>query len=123
MFQYNLLDNECSDIFDLAQEKAVGCLIGGPLKRGYLSGQFEKPNDLPLDDNYWKWNLNYSRPKVEETLCKASKLKQQAGSARELRKKALHHIFKHPAATVAIVGHRTEEEVTDNAKAIGEIFA
>ena len=123
MLQYNLLDQECAKIFDIAGERGVGMLIGGPFKRGYLSGQFEKTEDLPLADNYWEWNLRYTREKVENVLSKVTKLKMEAGGARELRKKALHHILRHPSATCAVVGHRTMEEITDNATVVDEIFA
>ncbi len=53
MFQYNLLDEECESIFDLAHDYGIGCLIGGPFKRGYLTGRFDKTEDLPLEDHYW----------------------------------------------------------------------
>jgi myo-inositol catabolism protein IolS len=122
MLQYNLLDQECADIFDLASARGVGVLIGGPFKRGYLSGRFDKAEDLPEEDDYWKWNLQYTRSKVEAILARAASLKEEAGGARELRMKALSLILRHPSAASAIVGHRTLEEVADNVQAIDEIF-
>ncbi len=122
MLQYNLLDEACVDVFDAAATLGVGVLVGGPFKRGYLSGQFEKFEDLPLEDNYWAWNLRYTREKVEELLIAATQLKNQAGGAHELRKMALHHIIRHQGASSAIVGHRTEGEITENAKLIDQIF-
>ena len=122
MLQYNLLDEECVEVFDTAASLGVGVLVGGPFKRGYLSGQFEKTEDLPLEDNYWAWNLRYARKKVEELLIAATQLKIQAGGAHELRKMALHHILQHQGANCAIVGHRTEVEITENAKLIDQIF-
>lgn len=122
MLQYNLLDEECGEIFEMAADRGVGILVGGPFKRGYLSGAFEKPDDLPSGDNYWSWNLRYTRGKVETVLAKAVKLKNEAGGARELRKHALHHILRNASAASAIVGHRSREEVTENVKAIDDIF-
>ena len=122
MLQYNLLDQECEGIFDLASERGVGMLVGGPLKRGYLSGRFDSVSDLPLEDNYWEWNLRYSRAKVEGILSRVAKLKQEAGGACELRQRAFHHILRHPGATCAIVGHRTQQEIDDNLRAIHEIL-
>lgn len=122
MVQYNLLDQECSEVFDAAAERRVGMLVGGPFKRGYLSGRFEKCDDLPIEDNYWSWNLRYNKKKVEELLAKAKKLKQEAGGSRELRRKALHHILRHVGASCAVVGHRSRQEVTENALAIDEMF-
>lgn len=121
MLQYNLLDEECGEIFAIAADHGVGILVGGPFKRGYLSGDFEKPDDLPLGDNYWSWNLRYTKEKVETVLAKAVELKKEAGGARELRKWALQHILRHASVASAIVGHRSKEEVTENVKAIDEI--
>lgn len=123
MYQYNMLDEECADIMSLAEDQGVGCLIGGPFKRGYLSGTFDKAEDLPLDDHYWKWNLDHCRDKVRETLVRVAKLKKQAGGAKELRLLCLQHILKHSGASSAIVGHRSSDEVTENAETIGTIFS
>ncbi|HXO19465.1 MAG TPA: aldo/keto reductase [Thermoanaerobaculia bacterium] len=123
MLQYNLLDEECAEAFGLAHENGIGMLICGPYKRGYLSGRFDKTDDLPLEDNYWAWNLRYNRAKVESILDQAFKLKQEAGGARQLRGRALHHILRHPGATAAVVGHRSSEEVTDNIQLVDEIFS
>jgi myo-inositol catabolism protein IolS len=122
MLQYNLLDNECAEIFQLANDRGVGMLVGGPFKRGYLSGQFETVGDLSKEDNYWQWNLRYSPDKVRSILAKASQLKKEAGGSRELRKKGLYQILRKVGAHCAVVGHRTKEEVADNVKALEEIF-
>lgn len=122
MLQYNLLDQECAGVFDLASERGIGVLVGGPFKRGYLSGRFEKAGDLPEEDDYWKWNLRYTRDKVDDILAKSATLKKEAGGARELRRKALSYILRYPSVASAIVGHRTKDEVSDNVQAIDEIF-
>src|SRR5207302_1102972 len=122
MFQYNLLDDECAKVFDLANERGIGTLVGGPFKRGYLSGQFETVDDLPHGDNYWEWNLRYSPDKVKSILTKVSQLKKEAGGAQELRKQGLRHILQDAAAHCAVVGHRTKQEITDNVRALDEIF-
>jgi aryl-alcohol dehydrogenase-like predicted oxidoreductase len=122
MLQYNLLDLECAEIFPAAAERGVGVLVGGPFKRGYLSGRYERVEDLPMDDNYWQWNVRYSREKVESVLAKAVKLKREAGGASELRKRALLEVLRHSSAACAVVGHRTVEEVGDNVRAVTEIL-
>jgi len=122
MLQYNLLDDECDAVFDIAKEQGVGILVGGPLKRGYLSGQYETVDDLPAEDNYWSWNLRYAQQRVAETLAKAATLKRESGGAHGLRRRALQHILRHPAVASAIVGHRSMGEVTDNVGTIEEIF-
>jgi aryl-alcohol dehydrogenase-like predicted oxidoreductase len=122
MFQYNILDNQCADVFELANERGIGTLVGGPFKRGYLSGQFNTVDDLPREDNYWEWNLRYSPDKVKSILAKVSQLKKEAGGARELRKQGLRSILQDAGAHCAVVGHRTKEEVADNVKVLDEIF-
>jgi aryl-alcohol dehydrogenase-like predicted oxidoreductase len=122
MFQYNLLDTECAEIFALANERGVGTLVGGPFKRGYLSGQFETVGDLPREDNYWEWNVRYSPDKVKSILAKVLQLKKEAGGARELRKRGLRQILQQAGGHCAVVGHRTRDEIADNVKALDEIF-
>lgn len=122
MVQYNLIDTECENTFALAQDKGVGLLVGGPFKRGYLSGQFQTADDLPLEDDYWAWNLRYSRKKVEDVLQIASNLKEKAGGARALRRLGVQRILRDKGASAAIVGHRSKQEVDDNAKLVSEIF-
>jgi aryl-alcohol dehydrogenase-like predicted oxidoreductase len=121
MFQYNLIDKQCEGLFDLASERGVGVLVGGPFKRGYLTGRYDKPEDLPVEDNYWDWNLRYCRERVIEVLGRAVALKAEAGGARELRRMALGQVLKHSGAVSAIVGHRTEDEVSDNVSVLREL--
>jgi aryl-alcohol dehydrogenase-like predicted oxidoreductase len=122
MLQYNLLDQQCAEIFDIAANRGVGVLVGGPFKRGYLSGRFAKPEDLPQEDDYWAWTLRHAKQKVEDLLLAATQLKNEAGGAAELRRKALYHILRHRGANCAIVGHRTIEEITENAELIDDLF-
>jgi len=122
MVQFNLLDRDCSEVFGLAHEQGVGMLVGGPYKRGYLSGRFRNVEDLPSDDNYWSWNLRYNRRKVETVLAAASRLSEEAGGARQLRSRALRQILDQPGTPVAVVGHRTPGEVDDNVAIVDEIL-
>jgi len=122
MLQYNLLDEECEDAFSLAFERGIGTLVCGPFKRGYLSGRYDKLEDLPLDDDYWAWNLRYNRARVGSILARALELKLAAGGARSLRKRALRHILRHSGATVAVVGHRSAAEITENAQLVDDVL-
>jgi aryl-alcohol dehydrogenase-like predicted oxidoreductase len=116
MLQYNLIDTSCSEIFNLAERKGVGVLVGGPLKRGYLNGEFEKISDFPTEDDYWNWNLRYSRKKVEQTLQKVNDLKAKYGDAKHLREKAFDFINCNHGVSSIIVGHRKELEVEENSE-------
>lgn len=101
----------------------MGVLVGGPYKRGYLSGRYQEMEDFSTEDCYWEWNLRYNRSKVQATLEKVNGLLAKAGGARELRHMALDHILKKPAVGSAIVGHREEAEVTDNADIVEHLKA
>ncbi|HWY29619.1 MAG TPA: aldo/keto reductase [Candidatus Acidoferrum sp.] len=115
MLQYNLIDDECASVLDDAWRQSVGVLVGGPYKRGYLSGRYRRMEDFSPEDCYWEWNLKHNRGKVNAVLNKVNDLLNKAGGARELRHMALEHIFQKPAIGSVIVGHREESEVADNA--------
>ena len=121
MLQYNLIDRECEPIFERASEQGVGIIVGGPFKRGYLTGEFTDVSDLPVSDNYWSWNLHYARAKVEGTLRRAVALRDAAGGAVQLRTHALKHIIGKPGVATVVVGHRTMHEVEENARSIEEL--
>ena len=121
MLQYNLLDSECASVLDEAHRHGVGVLVGGPYKRGYLSGRYQRMEDFSMDDCYWEWNLQHNRGKVEAVLGKVNALMAKAGSASELRRKALSHILAKPAVASVIVGHREQSEISDNANIVNQI--
>jgi aryl-alcohol dehydrogenase-like predicted oxidoreductase len=115
MVQYNLLDRQCEDVIDLAAERGIGVLVGGPLKRGYLTGLYTSASDIPVDeDDYWRWNLRRNPQKVSAILQTVASLADQAGAPADLRAQALHHILRKPGVASAIVGHRAKAEVIEN---------
>lgn len=114
MLQYNLLETQCATAIRRAGERGVGILVGGPFKRGYLSGRYRDPNDLPLNDDYWSWNLRRNPGKVQSILAQSKALIDQYGSGGALRSKALEFILSEPAVGSAIVGHRSLDEVCEN---------
>lgn len=120
MLQYNLIDSNCKSVIDEAETHGVGILVGGPLKRGYLSGRFRGIEDLPLGDDYWKWNIEHNRGKVEQLLERANVLLDQYGSPRNLRKAAFQHILKESGVSTVVVGHRNIEEVRENIALVNE---
>jgi len=121
MLQYNLIDDSCLEAFEIAESRGVGVLVGGPLKRGYLSGEFDKVEDLPKDDDYWQWNVRYSRKKVEDILESCFELKNKIGDSKLFRKHAFNHILKNSGVNSMIVGHRNETEIIENSEATIEI--
>lgn len=118
MLQYNLLDSQCASVLDEVWDSGVGVLVGGPFKRGYLSGQYRQLSDFPRTDDYWNRNVTINPGKVSSILDRTNALLDQAGSPAALRRKALAHILAKPAVASVIVGHRKLEEVSDNVAAI-----
>lgn len=116
MLQYNLIDQECKNAIELARLHGIGILAGGTYKRGYLTGKFRSINDLPMVDDYWKWNVNLNKFKVEANLKKVNNLLAQYGSAESLREKSLHFILEHAGVSSCIIGHRHIHEVIENIK-------
>lgn len=124
MLQYNLIDTECINVFEEAMNHGVGILVGGPFKRGYLTGEYKKIEELPSDD-YWQWNLNHNKDKVKEILYKVGQLLSEYKSPKELRKAALQFILKQNGVASAVIGHRAIQEVKENIALveIGELIA
>lgn len=114
MLQYNLIDQECANALSIAADRSIGVLVGGPLKRGYLSGRYSSVTDFSCEDNYWDWNLRYAKGKVEANLAEVNRLKQIYGGAERLRHEALLHVLRTKGVTSAMVGHRLDQEVNEN---------
>lgn len=113
MLQYNLIDRECAESIELARQHGVGVLVGGSLKRGYLTGKYRVIGDFPPDD-YWQWNLKLNKKKVEQILHQVNELLHEFGSPENLRKAALGFTLKQLGVSSCVVGHRDINEVKEN---------
>ena len=114
MLQYNLLDNDCRDSIKEASDHGVGILVGGPFKRGYLTGEYKTIEDIESQpDDYWKLNLRYNKGKVEQLLGKVNSQLDQVDSPRDLRRKSLEFVLSRPVSS-AVIGHRSLDEVKEN---------
>nr|WP_239015257.1 aldo/keto reductase [Archangium violaceum] len=114
MLQYNLIDTHCATVIQEAQAHGVGVLVGGPYKRGYLCGRFSSLEDLPQEDDYWRWNIQYNSGKVVETLDKVRALMNDHRSPAAFRGHALRFVLTCPGVCSAIVGHRSADELREN---------
>jgi len=123
MLQYNLLDTECADAIELARIYGIGILVGGPFKRGYLTGKYRSVKDFSRKDDYWDLNIKMNPGKVEQVLDSVNKLLKQHKSPEKLREAALRHILKQPGVSSCIVGHRSIKEVIENIKATDTMSA
>lgn len=120
MIQLNLLDRQCQPILGPVADHGIGLLVGGPFKRGYLTGEFHNVEELPLEDDYWRWNLGYNRGKVEQILRRVNELLDVHLSPRALRKTALDYLLNSPAVSSAIVGFRKPAEIDECAEVSSE---
>lgn len=114
MLQYNLLDQECATVIDEARIRGIGILCGGGFKRGYLTGRYLSLDDLPMDDDYWQWNIKLNKEKVEQIISQVNILLAECGSPENLRKAALAYILQRSSIGSCIIGHRTIDEVSEN---------
>jgi aryl-alcohol dehydrogenase-like predicted oxidoreductase len=114
MLQYNLIDTSCASVITTAEDHGVGILVGGPYKRGYLTGRFNTVEDLPTHDDYWKWNLDHNAAKVVRTLDAVDAQRKDSVDEVSFRRRALRFVVDHPGVSSAIVGHRSMAEVQEN---------
>jgi aryl-alcohol dehydrogenase-like predicted oxidoreductase/GNAT superfamily N-acetyltransferase len=114
MLQYNLIDRQCAVVLQEAHDHGVGILVGGPYKRGYLTGNFAQLDDLPLEDDYWAWNVKHNPRKVVETLERVQALMNRHQSVAAFRRQALRYVLDCPGVSSAIIGHRSIDEVREN---------
>lgn len=120
MLQYNLIDTACASVITTAEEHGVGILVGGPYKRGYLTGRFNTIEDLPKHDDYWKWNLDHNPAKVVRTLEAVDACRKDSVDESSFRRKALRFVVDHPGVASAIVGHRSIAEIQENLHLVKE---
>jgi myo-inositol catabolism protein IolS len=114
MLQYNLIEQDCSDVIEQGRLKGIGVLVGGIFKRGYLTGQYRHIEDLPLENDYWRWNLNLNKGKVESLLMRSNQFLEQYQSPEMLRKACIQFVLNQPNAASCIIGHQTVREVIEN---------
>lgn len=114
MLQYNLLDQQCYDAIELARQYGIGILAGGAYKRGYLTGKYRSIADFSMEDDYWRWNIEKNKLKVEGILDNVNKLLIQHQSSEKLREHNLQFILDQQAVASCIIGHREIGEVVEN---------
>jgi aryl-alcohol dehydrogenase-like predicted oxidoreductase len=99
MMQYSLLDRRPEEsCLSLLQENNIGVLARGPVAKGLLVNK-------PAEEY-----LNYSKQQVEAM---ASAVKKISTNNRSAAQTAIRWVLNNPAITSAVVGIRTEEQLTD----------
>ncbi len=99
MTQYSLLDRRPEEeVLELLQQHDIGVLARGSLAQGLLAGKAPK--------SY----LNYTSEEVQKA---AEAVKQVATTVRTSSQTAVSFALHHPAVTAAVLGIRTENQLTD----------
>ncbi len=112
--QYNLISSECHNAIEQARRHGIGIIASGIYKRGILTGKFDTVNDLPLEDEYWKYNRDLCEGKLVGFLNEAEKLKRIFGTPEALRKASIGYALDHPGICTAVMGHRSIFELEEN---------
>lgn len=112
--QYNLLSRDCHEAIHEARRYGIGIMASGVYKRGLLTGKFESLDDLPLEDEYWKYNRDLCERKLTGLLAATNRLRMNYGSPLALRQAALGFALDHPGISTCVMGHRSIAELDEN---------
>ena len=105
-----------TDALPLSGDRNIGVLVRGPLAQGVLSGKFSPDHQFD-DATRSSWNTGAGRERFQERVAAAEALRPMAGEGRNMAQIALAFAIAHPAATCAIPGARSPEQVQANAAA------
>jgi aryl-alcohol dehydrogenase-like predicted oxidoreductase len=118
--RYNLLEREAEKVlFPKALEHGIGVIVRIPLLFGLLTGKFNRESRFG-DDDHRKSNL--APEKLDDYLNEFERLKPLYDVHPDETKTqvSLRFCITHPAATTAIPGAKTPQQVEDNVRA-GEL--
>ncbi|WP_276496972.1 aldo/keto reductase [Pontibacter litorisediminis] len=98
MLQYSLLDRRPEEeVLDLLHQNNIGVLVRGSLAQGLLAGKPAKPY------------LAYTLEEVQQA---AEAVEAVAGTVLDASTVATRFVLQHPAVTSAVLGIRTEEQLS-----------
>jgi aryl-alcohol dehydrogenase-like predicted oxidoreductase len=116
--QYNLLDRSIeAEILPFCRREQVGIIAYSPMARGLLSGKFGASHQFAANDHRGgiRWFGPQTLPKVQAALEKARPMAAAHGVS--LANLAVAWVTSTPGITAAIVGARTAQQATENARA------
>jgi aryl-alcohol dehydrogenase-like predicted oxidoreductase len=116
--QYNLLDRSIeAELLPFCRREQVGIIAYSPMARGLLSGKYGASHKFAANDHRGgvRWFSPETLPKVQAALEKARPMAAAHGVS--LANLAVAWVASTPGVTAAIVGARTAQQATENAKA------
>ena len=109
---YSILNRKAeSDVLPYAAEHDLGCVVRGPLYKGFLSGKFTPDTAFAEGDVRQSWP---SEPWYPAALDSVERLRRVAPAGQTLTQLALQFVLAHPAVSSAIPGAKDEAQVEEN---------
>jgi len=115
---YSLLNRAAeSTLLPYCQEHNIAVLVRGPLRRGLLSGKYDR-NSVFTDTVRSTWNVGEpGRAQFEKDAAGVERIKASLSSGEDMVTAALRYIVSHPANPVAIPGPKSAQQAAMNASA------
>lgn len=111
---YNLLRQEMTEVFPIAQRKNIGVIARVPLWYGLLTGKFTSETRFPANDHR---SQRLAGDVLVTELRKVEKLKFLVQPNRTMAHAALKFILSNPAVSCTIPGGRSARQVEENCAA------
>jgi aryl-alcohol dehydrogenase-like predicted oxidoreductase len=105
---FNILHQDASRAFGMAEEKRVGIIVKIPLDSGWLSGKYS--SDSVFEGIRARW----SKEDIETRAELVEKLKTLIGEERNLAQAAIAFCLSYPAVSTVIPGNITLEQLKSN---------
>jgi aryl-alcohol dehydrogenase-like predicted oxidoreductase len=120
---YNLFERKAEEsILPFCEDQDIDTLVYGALCRGLLTGKYENPGDVELEDG----DIRNNDPKFTnrkndyiEAVNEIKNFLRNRGHDEQLAALMLRWTAEQPGVTTALVGARNPEQARSNAKALG----
>jgi aryl-alcohol dehydrogenase-like predicted oxidoreductase len=119
---YNLFEREAEEsLLPFCQEEEIRTLVYGALCRGLLTGKYNEPGDIQLEEGDIRNNDPKFTDRKADYIEAVNQIKQflrDRGHREELAPLMLRWTAEQPGVTTALVGARNPEQATSNASAL-----
>jgi aryl-alcohol dehydrogenase-like predicted oxidoreductase len=119
---YNLFERGAEEtLLPFCQEEGIRTLVYGALCRGLLTGKYEEPGDIQLEQGDIRTNDPKFTDRKDDYVEAVNEIKQflnERGHREELAPLMLRWTVEQPGVTSALVGARNPEQAGGNASAL-----